>query len=253
MSLNHFQSVFGLNDTALESIRKTDEKCGYSKFVEDALQFPPKGRIESLPKRLDCTLWEEIVEAATYVNPCFNVYHLTEYCPFLWNILGFPSKGDGPSNYFNRDDVKKALHTPPVDYSVCSDYEFFAPSGDTSPPSSFEIIPSVIERTNKTIIAHGDLDFLLFTNGSLVSIQNMTWNGAQGFQQRPSDKFFVPYHPGLKEIVDGSAQTPFIQDAGAGYLGETHTERGLTWVTVTLAGHGKSNYNWQLTEKEEHQ
>lgn len=27
--------------------------------------------------------------AAYYVNPCFNIYHLTDYCPFLWdNLVG---------------------------------------------------------------------------------------------------------------------------------------------------------------------
>lgn len=58
-------------------------------------------------------------------------------------------------------------------------------------------------------------------------IQNMTWNGAQGFQSKPVDPFFVPYHddPQLGSL------------AGAGVFGTTHTERGLTYVGVDLSGH----------------
>ena len=65
----------------------------------------------------------------------------------------------------------------------------------------------------------------------------------QGFQSAPSDKFFVPYDPLLGEDannVDSGSQDlrPFVNDAGAGIQGTTHTERGLTFVTVNLAGHG---------------
>ncbi len=70
----------------------------------------------------------------------------------------------------------------------------------------------------------------------------MTWNGQQGFQEAPSNSFFVPYHPGLGQLAQGSATAPFTQDAGAGYLGTTHTERGLTWVTVATAGHEIPQY-----------
>ncbi len=60
-------------------------------------------------------------------------------------------------------------------------------------------------------------------------IQNMTWNGAQGFTKKPSDPFYVPYHH------DYSKSTL----AGAGVFGTTHTERGLTWVSIDLSGHSK--------------
>jgi len=58
-------------------------------------------------------------------------------------------------------------------------------------------------------------------------IQNMTWNGAQGFSTKPSDPFYVPYHD------DPNPSTI----AASGVLGTTHTERGLTWVSVDLSGH----------------
>ena len=54
---------------------------------------------------------------------------------------------------------------------------------DTSPPSAIGALPTVIERTNNVIIAHGMLDYLLLANGTLMTIQNMTWHGHQGFSQ----------------------------------------------------------------------
>ena len=37
----------------------------------------------------------------------------------------------------------------------------------------------------------GDYDFLLNHLGSELTIQNMTWFGAQGFQQKPNNNFLV--------------------------------------------------------------
>lgn len=71
---------------------------------------------------------------------------------------------------------------------------------------------------------------VLIANGTLLMIQNMTWNGAQGFSVKPNDPFYVPYHD------EESASTL----AASGVLGTTHTERGLTWVYVDLSGHSKS-------------
>lgn len=223
----------------MADVNNRADSCGYTKFMEDALVFPPTGKIPSAPdpSQPDCYVWDDIVEAAYYVNPCFNVYHLTDFCPYLWDVMGFPSLASGPNDYFKRRDVQAAIHAPPTNYFVCGEYRFLRP--DESVPSSLGPLPSVIERTNNTIIGHGLLDFLLIANGSLVSIQNMTWNGVQGFQSAPRDLFFVPYHNGLQEVSYGEASIPFVQDAGAGLLGTTHTERGLTWVTVNGAGHGE--------------
>ena len=88
----------------------------------------------------------------------------------------------------------------------------------------------VIESLNNSIIGVGDLDYILPANGTLLVLQNLTWNGAQGFQSRPETDFYVPYHP---EYNGG-----FL--SGAGNLGKYVTERGLTFYTVGLAGHGTS-------------
>jgi carboxypeptidase D len=35
-------------------------------------------------------------------------------------------------------------------------------------------------------VANGDYDFEIITNGTLLSIQNMTWGGELGFQTAPN-------------------------------------------------------------------
>lgn len=67
-----------------------------------------------------------------------------------------------------------------------------------------------------------------------MAIQNMTFNGAQGFSKGPSEweDFYVPYH---EELALGSI-------AGAGNFGKWYTERGLTFSTVELSGHMVPQY-----------
>lgn len=146
-------------------------KCGYDSFMRNALTYPPTGPIPTAPDstKNGCNLWEYSVSAAIYVNPCFNIYHIIDFCPFLWDQLGFPSFGWGPSDYFNRSDVQKAINAPPTDYVICGDDSLGL---DSSPPSALGPLPKVIEMTNNVLIGGGWLDYLLLTNGTLVTIQS---------------------------------------------------------------------------------
>ncbi len=90
------------------------------------------------------------------------------------------------------------------------------------------MLPRVIEKNTRTIVGHGGLDFILLLNGTIMSTQNMTWGGSQGFSTAPDQwhEFYVPYH---SELNLGST-------AGAGIFGSWWTERKFTIVTVDLSG-----------------
>jgi carboxypeptidase D len=143
--------------------------------------------------------------------------------------------------YFNRSDVQAAINAPPTNWMQCTDVNVFADSptrnssgsGDQSlGPAQDGVLQRVIEYTNNTIIGSGNLDFLLNTNGTLLAIQNVTWNGLQGLQSYPGKPFYTPYHP---EYNGGSL-------AGAGIVGYWGSERGLTFYQVQLSGHELPGY-----------
>lgn len=206
--------------------------------MEEYLTYPPKGKLPQLPPaNKSCDVWNEIIEAVFLFNPCFDVYQVATTCPLLHDILGYPGSFEylpkGGEVYFNRTDVQKAINAPIQEWATCSPIDVFVNGTDTSAPSSYEVLPSLIERSNRTVIAHGDLDYILITNGTLLTIQNMTWGGDQGFSKEPSDPLFVPYHE------EGSLSTL----AGAGVMGRQRTERGLTYVELYLTGHMGPQYS----------
>ncbi|KAH0135176.1 alpha/beta-hydrolase, partial [Aureobasidium melanogenum] len=193
-----------------------------------------------------CELWNDIFAAVSLVNPCFDIYQVATTCPVLWDVLGFPGSFDylpeGAQIYFNRTDVQKAINAPMQEWEECSSGVL---NTDTSEYSSLSVLPKVIEHTNNVIIGQGMLDYIISYNGTLMAIQNMTYNGAQGFSQGPQTwtDFFVPYH---SELSQGDL-------AGAGAMGKYHTERGLTFATVQLSGHMIPQYApsaaYRLVEK----
>ncbi|KMU81271.1 carboxypeptidase cpdS [Coccidioides immitis RMSCC 3703] len=241
--VEHWSHLFPLNDTTVKRIHDIADSCGYTDYMNEWLTYPPKGKMpqfpESITENKTCDVWEAIYDAVSLVNPCFNIYHATDTCPLLYDVLGFPGSfeytPEGATIYFNRTDVQRAINAPSKPWSECSPREVFVGGQDNSQPSSFTVIPSVIEksRNGRTIIAHGDLDYILITNGTLLSIQNMTWNGDQGFSSPPSEPLVVPY----SQVGNLAAM------GGAGILGKTRTERGLTYVEMHLTGHMGPQYS----------
>ncbi len=148
-----------------------------------------------------------------------------------------PYLPNGTQVYFDREDVKKAIHAPlDVTWNECSEIDVFVRTPgrklDPSLPPTMTVLGGVIDRTQNVIIGHGALDMVLIANGTLLAIQNMTWGGQLGFQNAPVEPFYVPYHddPALGTV------------AAAGVMGTTHTERGLTYVGVDLSGHMVPQY-----------
>lgn len=168
---------------------------------------------------------------ATESNPCFNVYYIGQPCPFPGDIVGDPyhiNAAGSPPSYFAREDVQEALHAPSMpDWKLCANGIFYD-NIDESPPSAANNGPlkTVIEKTNNVIIGHGTLDMVLMINGSLLALQNLTWNGEQGFSKPPQKDMVVPYYP-----------QGIVAQSGNGTLGKWTESRGLTFCTVEMSGH----------------
>jgi len=73
--------------------------------------------------------------------------------------------------YFDREDVKKAIHAPVNQtWLECSDANVF-PRGDASLPPAFTVLPDVIEKSNRTVIIHGLADYVLIAEGARIVLQ----------------------------------------------------------------------------------
>lgn len=242
-----WSDVFGFNDSFTSAIQNRSKACGYDDYLQKYITFPPTaGRQPAALPGLQadqvsyadgCALWNDVLAAASATNPCFSLYTITQLCPLKYDPLGFSDglfytpDGSGPV-YFDRPDVKAAIHAPPDKrWEFClTDSAVFVNNTDESlvdGPGSQPVIPGVIDRTQNVILGHGTQDFVLISDGTLLAIQNMTWGGKMGFQSRPADPLYVPYH----------SNDDFTNLAGAGVMGTAHSERGLTYITVGPAGH----------------
>lgn len=244
--VDYWSELFYFNDSFTQTIHQAADQCGYTDYFNTYLQFPPpSGPFPVLdPDAEGCDLFDTVYSAVMETNPCFNIYHILDTCPFKYSVLGIVNPGDyeppGGEVYFNRSDVQQAINAPVgTNWSQCTPTNVFGGATDNQTvqdgslgPAQDGVLAHVIESTNNTIIGVGGLDYILPTNGSLLAIQNVTWNGVQGLQNAPTNEFFVPYHPLISQG----------QLASAGYVGNWVTERGLTFYTVQLAGHELPEY-----------
>ncbi|OAP65364.1 hypothetical protein AYL99_01336 [Fonsecaea erecta] len=237
--VDYWLPLLDLNASFVQQLHNMSDACGYTAFMEENLVFPPKGPLPTPPNADlsddSCDTFDAVFFAASAINPCFDIYQVATTCPLLWDVLGFPGSFGytpaGASVYFNRTDVQKAIHAPLQEWEECTDENVFVNGTDNSPPSALSVLPGVIESADRVIIGHGILDMILLYNGTLLAIQNMTWNGAQGFSAPPSHfgDMYVPYYTEFDSELGSTA--------GSGFMGKWHTERGLTLATVELSGH----------------
>ncbi|KIX07967.1 uncharacterized protein Z518_02621 [Rhinocladiella mackenziei CBS 650.93] len=250
--VDYWSHLFYLNASLTAAMHDLHDYCNYSSYWDLFFTFPPPS--EPFPVLPDpftsddstCDIIDLVYAAALEVNPCFNIYHITDTCPFVYGHLGIVNSGDylppGANVYFNRTDVQAAINAPVgTNWMQCTDINVFG-NGDNDnetlqdmslAPAQNEVLQRVIEYTNNTMIGVGNLDFLLVPNGTLFALQNVTWNNAKGFQSYPQgEPFYVPYHP----------ETNLGRASEAGIVGYWGTERGLTFYTVQLSGHELPGY-----------
>lgn len=245
-------NILNLNTSTMAQLAELDVSCGYKAFRDKYYRFPASGIqppvFFSFEKDAACGLGSLVVDAAVKANPCFNLYNILDHCPLKFNILSTSNlKLTSPKQqvYFDRADVKKALHTPVgIEWTQCTTRTiFFAPddttpedqTGDASPDPIQSVLPKVIEHTNRVLVTNGVLDFAILSMGTLLSIQNMTWNGQLGFKRKPETEVVVD----LPDLGNESQGTVLGIEGGAsqGVMGVQHHERGLMFVEVRGSGH----------------
>ena len=184
-------NMLNLNDSYIQQLTQIDAECGYAAFRDQYLVFPPSGVQPPLffnyTANASCDVFDLADNAALEVNPCFNIYGINAQCPLLWDVLSFPTQivytYPGATTYFNRTDVKQALHAPlDVTWAECASSPVYVGGdsgpeleGDTSADPIQKVLPQVIEATNRVLVGNGDFDMIIITNGTLMAIQNMTW------------------------------------------------------------------------------
>lgn len=159
-------NILGFNKSFVADLAARDQSCGFAQYREDFLQFPANGTQPALYLNATadpgCDLWDDVYMNAYAVNPCFNVYEPNLQCPLLSDPLGFPSdliySYPGLPPYFNRSDVKKAMHAPETtDWALCTGPVFVGEGGpqnrgDLSADPLQAVLPRVIEATNRVLM-----------------------------------------------------------------------------------------------------
>lgn len=248
-------NLFSFNESFMAELDRKHKSCGYEAFIDKYLSFPPpKVQPPLLGSSLDdeCDLFDLVNDEILHINPCFDVYEINQMCPLLWDVLGFPTSLDytapGASVYFDRKDVKHALHAPNGTWSGCSAEPVYVggsagpeQEGDISANPIEHVLPQVIEATNRVLIANGDLDMVILTNGTLLAIQNMTWNGNLGFQNKPHTPIDIKI-PDLMYANVFAENGQAGVDGPQGVMGVQHYERGLMWAQSFQSGHMQPQY-----------
>ena len=248
--VDSWDRVLPLNETFKDSLRQSAQTCGYTDYLKKYLVFPPAGTQPSELPGVEadgaptpgCDLANAAFAAATEANPCFSVYDVFTGCPRAYDPLGFSDgsmfiPASSGSAYLNRPDVKKAINAPDKEWVFCNTEPVFVNGTDNSViagPGSQPVLPNVIDKTQNVIIGHGARDFVLIADGTLLTIQNLTWGGMNGFQEKPSTQLTLP------PLTDAQLQSSGIgltAGGGSGVVGTVHTERGLTYLGVETTGH----------------
>jgi len=68
--------------------------------------------------------------------------------------------------YFNRQDVKAAIHAPVnMQWSECSKSPVFVGSGDTSPMPAGDVLPRVMKHGVPVVVVAGLADYVILSEG----------------------------------------------------------------------------------------
>lgn len=99
--VDYWNNILDLNQSFVDQVHNISDTCGYTSFMEDNLVYPPKGILPSPPNADDkddsCNVWNMVFEAATLVNPCFDIYQSTYSLLYTHNFQTNPSQSQPPA------------------------------------------------------------------------------------------------------------------------------------------------------------
>jgi carboxypeptidase D len=182
------------------------------------------------------------ISANSTTRGCFDIYDISHDCSAV-------SEQPLLAEYFSRPDVQAALHVADSGiYNACNSTILGTLLSVPSPePPEYSILPSLVTKHNVSLhIYAGEWDMLINHFGAELSLQNMTWRGAQGFAQKPSQWFFANDaapsvtkkaksrpKPAATTLVPVTPTPP----AGVAIAGTWAMERGVSYHFFRGAGH----------------
>jgi carboxypeptidase D len=87
--VEYWQNLLYLNETFMDQVRERQQQCNYSSYLDEYFQFPPPQKaFPVLPDPYSteegtCDMFDTFYNAILEVNPCFNIYHVTETCRWI--------------------------------------------------------------------------------------------------------------------------------------------------------------------------
>ncbi|KAL4906489.1 hypothetical protein BDW74DRAFT_176810 [Aspergillus multicolor] len=189
------QSVLQLPDDIFAAFKEASKTCGFDDILAQAAQFPPEGTIH-MPGDIEglnfkhrgwlSDIFSGICSTAptTAEEPRSTIDHFSLV-----------------TQYFSRADVQMALNvlpsgstsTPqpatsptnsgapaPSPYRHCIETVLIAlGSGQPPLPPVYSILPDLVTSYISLHLYSGEYDMLINHHGAKLTLQNMTWNGAQ--------------------------------------------------------------------------
>ncbi|CAG8376452.1 unnamed protein product [Penicillium salamii] len=173
--------------------------------------------------------------ANSSTHGCYDVYDISHDCS---SISALPLL----AGYFSRADVQAALHAPSSGpYSACNSTILGTLLAAESPvPPAYFILPNLVTEHNISLhLFSGEWDMLINHLGSELSLQNMTWRGAQGFSKPPNQLFYADNAaPSVtKNSKPAPATTLAAATATLKAAGTWAEERGVSYHLFREAGH----------------
>lgn len=208
------QQTLKFTDAEVAAVKAESDRCNLTDFISKNLKYPAKGRLPVASS--DCDPFDLYIKTATAHNPLFDYYNIK---------IDKETPDDQQTvveKFLNDVNVQDYIHAPRQTFKMCQDV--FAQNntdqsdaGDSTPSYTHSLFAQMIEFCGKFIVMAGTLDGLVLSEGVKLALQNLTWNGGQGFKEE--------------------ANIPLYDLEGNQRAISTKLERGLRLVVVSDSGH----------------